>query len=193
MDRVDVLLGFNAEMHETLIRQGWTVAVFDDRELPRGIVSRGTWLHLFGWFEEQRRRGVELRFIVGVASSAAARAKARQWVEFHIPDVQWGRVISEKACVSPSSRIGAGAFVGDMAYVGPGSIIGDHACVLPGGKVYHDSVLGPGSIVVGNAAVLGRARVGARCWICGGATVLPDAVLDDDTVVPARGVARRSL
>jgi len=193
MDRVDVLLGFNAEMHETLLRQGHTVAIFDDDpDLPPGVPCVGTWDQLPAWFEAQQNKGVALRVVLGVAATAAGRERARKWAINNLPvDFRWGRVISEKAIISSSAILGEGASVSDGAYVGPRVQLRDLACVIAFGRVYHDSIIGEGSVIVGGAAVMGKSKVGRRCHICAGATVLPYGDLADDVTVGAGGSCRR--
>lgn len=195
LERRILMLGWNAEMYDVASDLGYPVDVYDDFSLAGpGALYAGDW-------EDARRRvesapiGCPQRLVIGVASSAHARARAinrlRAWNLDH-NFTPWP-LISRHAVVSPLATVRPGAFVADCAYVGPCVDVGSWACLLPGAKVCHDSHIGFGSIVVGNAMVLGRARVGRHCWICAAATVLPDAQIADGLVVPVRGLMKRGV
>lgn len=189
------MLGWNAEMNDVAQALDYPVDVYDDNPLSTpGALYAGNW-------DDARRRienvppGCPQRLVIGVASSAYARAVAIRRLRDWRLDNQYTPwpLVSQHAVVSPSAVVRGGAFVADCAYVGPGVDIGSWACLLPGAKVCHDSEIGFGSIVVGNAMVLGRARVGRHCWICAAATVLPEAHIDDGLVVPVRGLMKRGV
>jgi tetrahydrodipicolinate N-succinyltransferase len=192
-ERTVVMLGFNAEMHDVLVRQGTKVDVYDDdTSLP--VPNVGGWETLRARSDDKVWRGVYGEIwpvVLGVASTPEKRWRAQEWAENRLHQFAWISVFSEKAVISDTARWGRGVFVADGAYVGPRVTLGDMTCVLPFGRVYHDSVIGAGSIVVGTAAVMGKSTIGAQCHICAGATVLPHGQLADGVTVGAGGACRR--
>jgi sugar O-acyltransferase (sialic acid O-acetyltransferase NeuD family) len=102
-------------------------------------------------------------------------------------------LIAPTATIGAGARIGAGSFIAHHAHIGPLATVGAGVIVNTGAIVEHDCVVGDCAHVSVNATVAGRSRVGARCFICAGSTVIDGIVVGDDITLGAGAVAIGSL
>ncbi len=86
-----------------------------------------------------------------------------------------GAMICAGAIVNPGSQIGANVILNTACSVDHHNLIGDHAHVAPG------------------AHLAGRVRVGEGCFICAGATVIPDIEIGAWSVVGAGACVTKSV
>lgn len=142
---------------------------------------------------------------VAIGHNAIRRAIGQTLAEqgFDLP-----AVVSPRASVSPSARIGRGVAIMPGAVVNAEAEIGDFVIVNTGASVDHDCVVGDGvhiapgaavcgSVVIGELALVGAGasiipgiRVGARSIVGAGAAVVSDLPADVRAVgVPARTIA----
>ena len=143
-----------------------------------------------------------------VHAAVGCSALRRRWLsDSGLRPDQWFTIVHPKSCVSPTSRIGEGAFIAAMALVGPDARIGRSTILNHGSSVDHDCWVGSfvhlapsstlcGGVSIGDdvlvgagAVVLPGVRVGHRAVIGAGAVVATD-VADGTTVVgvPAKTI-----
>ncbi len=166
-------------------------------------IGRGT-IPRLGTLAEGEKAGSR-PLILAIGNLARRRRMLEKWLGSGTVPV----VLHPSAVVSPSAKIGAGAFVGPRAVVHTLATVGPHAIVNTGAIIEHECQIGenahlaPGSIVAGRASVgpdtlvgvgavlLPGVRVGAACVVGAGAIVRHD-VPDGETVVgvPARAIER---
>ncbi len=97
---------------------------------------------------------------------------ARRKALFETLDISRLRsVISNRAYVSASARVGVGVFVAHQAHVGPLASIGDNCIINTGAIVEHEVQVAAHSHVGPNATVSGRCRIGEVVFVGVGATV----------------------
>ena len=89
------------------------------------------------------------------------------------------------AVVDHSAHLGTAVTILDGAIIHAGAVVGDGVIVNTRAVLEHNSAVGDGTHLAPGALVLGRARVGACCLIGAGAVVLPDAIVPDQTTIPA--------
>ncbi len=98
-------------------------------------------------------------------------------------------IIVSSAYVSPNAFIGNGCIILNNAVVQNNAKIGDGCILNPGVEAHHDSKIGDYCLVYTNSVVRSLTSVGDRAWIGSsvtvstGATVLPDAIIEDGSVV----------
>jgi sugar O-acyltransferase (sialic acid O-acetyltransferase NeuD family) len=102
-------------------------------------------------------------------------------------------LIAPTATIGAGTRIGAGSFIAHHAHIGPLAQVGAGVIVNTGAIVEHDCVVGDHAHVSVNATVAGKSRIGARCFICAGSTVIDGISLGDDITLGAGAVAIASL
>jgi sugar O-acyltransferase (sialic acid O-acetyltransferase NeuD family) len=102
-------------------------------------------------------------------------------------------LIAPTATIGAGARVGAGSFIAHHAHIGPLARVGAGVIVNTGAIVEHDCVVGDYAHVSVNATVAGRSRIGARCFICAGATVIDGIGIGDDITLGAGSVAIASL
>jgi len=191
-----MLFGANPEVEEVLLAQGQAqgLHVFDDD--PDYCESlkplSGDWKTGFNCIVDNT--GHHFFVVCGVASNPQARYAAMGRIKRNLSGADnwvWLNVIASSAHVGMHTSLGRGVLVLDMCYVGPGASLKDGVVMLSGSKVCHSSVVGANSILVCGSTVLGRATLLERCWVCGGAVVLPSATIGPDAQIGAGGVAMR--
>ena len=57
----------------------------------------------------------------------------------------------------------------------------------------HDTVIGDFSTIAPNAAIMGRVRIGERCYIGANATIIPEITICPDTIIGAGAVVNKSI
>jgi sugar O-acyltransferase (sialic acid O-acetyltransferase NeuD family) len=102
-------------------------------------------------------------------------------------------LVAPTASIGAGACIGAGSFIAHHAHVGPLAQVGAGVIVNTGAIVEHDCVVGDHAHVSVNATVAGKSRIGARCFICAGSTVIDGISIGDDITLGAGAVAIASL
>lgn len=101
-------------------------------------------------------------------------------------------LVSPRAIVSPSARIGTGVVVQNGAHISANSVIDDFVKVNTCVNVTHDCVIGSYSTLAPSAVVLGYANIGKLCYIGANATVLPYKHVADGTTIGAGAVVTKN-
>lgn len=120
-----------------------------------------------------------------------ARAELLAWLEEN--GFMPAALVDPTAVVSPSARVGAGAYVAPNATVNAEAEIGAGAIVNTAASVDHDAVLGRTVHIGPGARLCGGVVVGARTLIGTGACVIPGVRIGADAVVGAGSVVVRDL
>ena len=186
----DRLILFGAGGHAKVVAEAWLAAfpdgalvVLDDdpgragsRLLGHEIVGGREWLS-GNW--------------PGVAVHPALGDNRRRW-ELIETLRAIGRplatVIHPNATVSPSVRIGAGAFLAAGAIVNAEAEIGEGAILNTGASVDHDCEIGPCAHIAPGARLCGTVSVGARALIGTATAIIPGMKIGDDATVGAGSV-----
>ena len=108
-------------------------------------------------------------------------------------NVLFAQVVSPRAIISPSARLGRGTVIQAGVHISSNVILGDFVRINTQANLMHDSSVGDFSTVAPNALLLGRVTVGQRCYIGGQTTLLPDRRIGDRAVVGAGSVVTKDV
>lgn len=98
-------------------------------------------------------------------------------------------LVSPRAEVAASARLGAGVFIGHFASIAPETMIGNHSLVNVSAVVGHEAELGPGAQLCPGAVVTGRCRVGLGAFLGSNAVLHPGVQVGDWARVSANTFA----
>ena len=102
-------------------------------------------------------------------------------------------IVSPKAIISLSSKIGEGSIIQSLAHVSSNVILGSFCKLNVGANVMHDSKIGDYSTIAPNAVILGRVTIGNGCYIGANATILPGIKIGDNVTVGAGAVVTKDV
>lgn len=164
------------------------VVVLDDDPAATGRTLLG--LPIVGgrnWLSSNPFRGS----VVPAIGANAARAALIEWLaELDRP---LATVVHPRAVLSPTAKLGAGAFLAPGAIVNAEARIGEAVIVNTGASVDHDCLIGAAAHIAPGAHLCGSVRVGARTLIGAGATVIPGVAIGADAIVGAGSVVIADL
>jgi sugar O-acyltransferase (sialic acid O-acetyltransferase NeuD family) len=188
------------EVHESLIRDGWSVRAFvDNRDKGDGPHDLGPVCNL----NEAPRDWLGLPVLIPLLTPGFKKAIHAQAIEAGF--AAFPAHTDPTAIIASSAQLAEGVLINAAATVGAKSRLGPFVIMNRGASVGHDAViepyatLGPGCILcgstqIGRGAFIGagaiinpKTRVGANCIVGAGAVVVRD--LDDNCVAvgnPAR-------
>ncbi|MBI5100332.1 MAG: acetyltransferase [Nitrospirae bacterium] len=102
-------------------------------------------------------------------------------------------LVSPRALVSPSARLGRGVVIQSGANVSAGVTLGDFVRVNTCANIMHDSFIGDYSTIAPNAVILGRVKVSEGAYVGANATVLPGKTVGRGAVVGAGALVTRDV
>ncbi|HYG30322.1 MAG TPA: acetyltransferase [Allosphingosinicella sp.] len=164
------------------------VSVLDDDPAATGRTLLG--LPIVGgrdWLETNPFRGS----VVPAIGTNAARAALIEWLAGL--DRPLASVVHPGAILSPTAKLGDGAFLAPGAIVNAEAEIGEAAIVNTGASVDHDCRVGAAAHIAPGAHLCGSVRVGARTLVGAGATVIPGVAIGADAIVGAGSVVIADL
>lgn len=97
--------------------------------------------------------------------------------------MKWEAIVHPHAWVSPSVRIGAGAFVGAGAIVQVDAVLGPHVLVNTGAIVEHDVRVGLGAHLAPGSVIGGGVEIGDWAWLGLGCRVRDHVRIGEGAVV----------
>ncbi len=103
------------------------------------------------------------------------------------------KLVSPRANISPSAKIGAGCVVQGGVNISSEVEIGDFVKLNTSCNVMHDVRIGAFSTVSPNAVLLGKVTIGEGCYIGANSTVLPGRAIEDNVVVGAGSVVTHDV
>jgi UDP-perosamine 4-acetyltransferase len=136
-----------------------------------------------------RAEGVALAFpAVGDNALRERLGERLRKLGFELP-----ALVSPRAAVSPSARLGAGVAVMAGASINAEAHIGDFAVVNTGAVIDHDARLAVGAHAAPGSVLAGAASAGARALIGAGAVLIPGVSVGDDAVIGAGAAVVRDI
>lgn len=102
-------------------------------------------------------------------------------------------VVSPRAAISRSARIGIGAVIQSGVNVSADSTIGNHVRLNTKCNIMHNVMIADFATVAPDAVLLGRVCVGAGAYIGANATILPEKRIGEGAVVAAGAVVTRDV
>ena len=94
-------------------------------------------------------------------------------------------LISPRAIVSPSAKIGAGVVVMSGVVINAQTEIGQLSIINTGSSIDHDCKIGNSVHIAPGSTLTGNVVVGDRSFIGAGSTIIPGVTLGNDVVVGA--------
>lgn len=106
---------------------------------------------------------------------------------------QFATVISPKAIISHSAKIGQGTVIQACVNVSASSTIGDFVKLNTYANIMHDDVVGNYATIAPNAVLLGYVHVGESSYIGANSTILPHISIGDGATVGAGAVVTKDV
>jgi len=94
-------------------------------------------------------------------------------------------VVHPTASVSPSARLGAGTYVGELVAVRTNVSLGEGVVLQAGAVVSHDCSVASHASFGPNATAASKVRIGARTIVGAGSVIAPGLVIANDCTVAA--------
>jgi UDP-perosamine 4-acetyltransferase len=168
---------------------GLALIGFTDRDAaPRTVLG----LPVLGgdeMLQRLRAEGVEAAFVaLGDNAVRAELGDRLQMLGYRLPTV-----VSPRAAVSPSARLGVGVAVMAGAVINADAEIAELAIINTGAVVDHDVQVGRAAHLGPGCAVAGGVRIGARTLLGVGASVAPGVTIGADVVVGAGACVVQNL
>ena len=189
MNRTVILVGGFPEMIELCESCGLRIAGLID---PR-LTGEYRGYRILGQDADYPNLGEELRALPLVITPDQPDRR-KPLVDYYARwEVQFAQVVSPRATLSPSARLGRGTVVQAGANISADVVIGDFVRINTQANLMHDTTVGDFSTVAPNAVLLGRVIVGRGCYIGGQATLLPDRRIGDGAAVGAGSVVTKDV
>ncbi|MRS03308.1 hexapeptide transferase [bacterium] len=102
-------------------------------------------------------------------------------------------LISPKADVSKSARIGEGVIIQSGVSISSNVSIDNFVHVNVRANIMHDCTIEAFATIAPNAVLLGRVRVGQFCYIGANSTIMPDVTIHERSVVGAGAVVVKDV
>lgn len=133
--------------------------------------------------------------LAGAIAIGGARGADRRQVAsiFSGLSIPLPALVHPRACVSPSSSLGAASQVLAHALVAAGCVIGDSVIVNHSANVDHECILADGVHVAPGAVLCGCIRIDTDAFIGAGATILPRLTIGRAARVGAGAVVTRDV
>lgn len=106
---------------------------------------------------------------------------------------QFATVISPKAIISRSAKIGQGTVIQACVNVSAGSTIGDFVKLNTYANIMHDDVVGKFATIAPNSVLLGYVHVGEAAYIGANSTILPHVIIGSGSTVGAGAVVTKDV
>ena len=106
---------------------------------------------------------------------------------------QFATVISPKAIISRSAKIGQGTVIQACVNVSAGSTIGDFVKLNTYANIMHDDVVGNFATIAPNAVLLGYVHIGESAYIGANSTILPHVMIGSGAMVGAGAVVTKDV
>lgn len=195
MARNGKLVIFGAGGHGRVIAEmaadaGWNVIGFvddapvDDSDcgFPVAVLGSRQWL--------LDHKGDDLSACLGIGDNYVRKSLTSLLLS---EGIEIETVISPRAIVSPTARIGRGAVIMPGAIINSRASIGEGAIVNSGAILEHDTKLGDFAHLSPQAVVGGAAKIGELAHVGLGACVLPMVSIGRRSVLGAGAVATREI
>ena len=102
-------------------------------------------------------------------------------------------LISPKAFISPSAKIGEGALIQSFCNISSNVVLGDFVKLNTYANVMHDCNIGDYTTVAPNAVLLGTVKTGERAYIGAGSTIIQNNTIGCDSIVGAGAVVTKDV
>ncbi len=112
---------------------------------------------------------------------------------YHQHNAFFQTLISAKASIATSAKIGKGTIVQIGVNVSTNVVTGDFVKLNTKCNIMHDCLIGDYTTIAPNAVVLGNVTIGKGCYIGANATILPNIDIADHVVIGAGSVVTKNI
>lgn len=109
------------------------------------------------------------------------------------PELRYVSIIHPVAMISPTSKIGEGAYIGPQAVVSCDSVIGKHALINYGCTIGHDAKISDYVSVLPGTNISGNVSINTGSSIGSGSVVIPNVTVGEWAIVGAGAAVINSL
>ncbi len=102
-------------------------------------------------------------------------------------------IVSPKAIVSKSAKLGIGTVIQSGVNVSSACIIGNFVKLNINSNIMHDNCMGDYCTVAPNAVLLGYVKLGDEVYIGANSTILPNIVIGERATIGAGAVVTRNI
>lgn len=102
-------------------------------------------------------------------------------------------IISEKAFVDPTVKIGEGVLVFDFAYIDFDVILGNNAIINIDSLLGHDCSIGDNSTISPKSIIGGGSQIASNCFVGMNSTVNPYLKINENIIIGAGSLVHKSL
>lgn len=162
-------------------KQDCEIRVYDDNDSHKGKNIFG--ISVVGKIDQMAH---DYRFgKINTAVIAVGSIEPRTKLYFKIKDfgIPICNIISSKADISFSAKMGEGNVLLPYVYLGPNTVIKNNNYLTTGTQINHDSVLGSHCYFSAAVVVAGRVCVGDRVRADTAASITADTTVQDDAVL----------
>jgi len=129
---------------------------------------------------------------IAMGTRASARA-CETFLKLQESGVEVVSLISPRAHISPSARIGQNAFVFPGVFVGCQAEIGHLLCAHAGAVIEHHCRVGHNVLVASGAMLAGFVKIGSHSFIGSGSTLVPEVEVGSGTLLGAGSLVTRNI
>ncbi len=176
-------------MSFVLLGAGGHARVVYEIAIQLGVNVRGFVDPLVTSFEELPKLSEDFypQVIMGIGGVRPEQLEKRHtlYIKYLQKQVLFLSMISCKAIVSKTAKIGTGTIVGNGSIIQAGACLGENVIINTGVIIEHGAVISDGSHIAPGAIILGDVTIGKFCLIGAGAVILPGATIPDRMLVPA--------
>jgi len=102
-------------------------------------------------------------------------------------------IISEKAYIDPSVKMGEGALVFDNAYIDFNVILGNNVVINIDSLICHDTSIGENSIISPKSVIGGGTKIGPNCFVGLNSTINPYLRIYENIIIGSGSLVNKSL
>jgi len=102
-------------------------------------------------------------------------------------------LISPKAFISPSAKIGEGVLIQSFCNISSNVVLGDFVKLNTYANIMHDCNLGDYTTIAPNAVLLGTVITGEQAYIGAGSTIIQNNTIGSDSIIGAGAVVTKNV
>ena len=128
-------------------------------------------------------------FVIAIGSAAA-----REEISGSMAGVKWYTAIHPASVISKlETSVGEGSVVMAGAVINPLAQVGKHCIINTHATVEHDNIIDDFAHISIGATLAGTVKIGKRCWVGAGSTVIENKTICADCVIGAGAVVVKNI
>lgn len=119
--------------------------------------------------------------------------RLRLYQTYSVFDFLFQSIISAKAIISKSAKVGIGTIIQAGCNVSSQVEIGEFVKLNTFSNIMHNSIIKDFTTIAPNAVILGHVEVGNHCYIGANSTILPHVKIADQVTIGAGAVVTKNI